>query len=579
MSFRMLLVPLFIVLSITASVAPFSRAANDVRVTMFRSDAARTGQMPGPGPVKEIAERWRFATSGPISSSAVISNGIIFFGSEDGSLYALDERTGKLQWVFETSAPVRSTPAISAGRVYFGSDDGSIYAVSASTGKQTWRFETGAAVSSSPAVGRGVVYVGSEDGNLYALAEADGSELWRFESSKPIVSSPALVDGTIYVGGDALTLYALDAATGSEKWRFEAGGAFRSTPAVTPASIFVGNNDRFLYAVDPEYGTELWRFETRSGVRSSAAVSGEMIFVGSYDGNVYGIDRGNGEERWRFSTASGIGSSPSVWQDTVYIGSGDGFVLAIDADTGEQVWSFKTGSYVTASPMVANGVVFVGSHDGNFYALGDPIPPTPAPTPKPELASGAIAEVSIDKAALRGAPSDGAVVRAELSLGQELKVRGEPEEQGNKVWWPVTVLETGIKGWIDENSIRPIVAAPSPTEKPSSRPTATRVAPTPTPIVDLPSLEILDTNTVSAGLGDGSLYGYVDIRNNTDELFSFVQVNAVCRNEQGTVVATGFGNTLNLAPGESTTVTVIILNAEGCVRVTYEIDDISYLLG
>jgi outer membrane protein assembly factor BamB len=56
--------------------------------------------------------------------------------------------------------------------VYVGSYDGNVYALNATTGANVWNFTTGASVYSSPAVANGVVYVGSYDGNVYAVGYA-----------------------------------------------------------------------------------------------------------------------------------------------------------------------------------------------------------------------------------------------------------------------------------------------------------------------------------------------------------------------------------------------------------------------
>jgi outer membrane protein assembly factor BamB len=53
--------------------------------------------------------------------------------------------------------------------VYFGSDDGNLYALHAQTGTKVWNFTTNGSIQSSPAVANGVVYFGSDDGNLYAV--------------------------------------------------------------------------------------------------------------------------------------------------------------------------------------------------------------------------------------------------------------------------------------------------------------------------------------------------------------------------------------------------------------------------
>ena len=54
--------------------------------------------------------------------------------------------------------------------VYVGSVDKYLYALDAGSGELRWWYRTGDAVVSSPAVVDGVVYVGSGDGYLYAVS-------------------------------------------------------------------------------------------------------------------------------------------------------------------------------------------------------------------------------------------------------------------------------------------------------------------------------------------------------------------------------------------------------------------------
>jgi outer membrane protein assembly factor BamB len=64
---------------------------------------------------------------------------------------------------------VTSSPAVTDSAVYFGSNDGNVYAVDRADGTKLWQYQTGDTVLSSPAVADGSVYVGSFDGNLYAF--------------------------------------------------------------------------------------------------------------------------------------------------------------------------------------------------------------------------------------------------------------------------------------------------------------------------------------------------------------------------------------------------------------------------
>src|SRR6185312_13411925 len=97
----------------------------------FHGDTARTGVYPTAGPQQLNGTKWTFKTEGPIIGSPAIAEGVVYIGSTDGNLYAVDQETGKQKWKFKTfaSRQVTSSPTIANGLVYFGGFDGSLYAI------------------------------------------------------------------------------------------------------------------------------------------------------------------------------------------------------------------------------------------------------------------------------------------------------------------------------------------------------------------------------------------------------------------------------------------------------------------
>jgi eukaryotic-like serine/threonine-protein kinase len=81
----------------------------------------------------------------------------------------VDANTGLEKWKFETQSSVYSSPAIAEGMVYFGSGDRNLYALDMVTGQEAWRFKTGGPIYSSPSIVDGVIYFGSDDGCVYAV--------------------------------------------------------------------------------------------------------------------------------------------------------------------------------------------------------------------------------------------------------------------------------------------------------------------------------------------------------------------------------------------------------------------------
>jgi len=194
-------------------------------------------------------EKWKFKSRMPIASSPAVAGTSLYFVSSTGALAALDAATGTPKWVFGAEFEKRfeaknlhgypnpeqtipdawdlftSSPAVANGKVYFGSGDGSVYAVDAETGLLQWKFPTEGVVHASPSVVNGVVYIGSFDSRLYAIDAETGVERWSFQAGvDPVMhnqvgfqSSPTIADGTVYVGCRDAHVYALDAATGRKK--------------------------------------------------------------------------------------------------------------------------------------------------------------------------------------------------------------------------------------------------------------------------------------------------------------------------------------------------------------------------
>ncbi|MFP3902827.1 MAG: PQQ-binding-like beta-propeller repeat protein, partial [Armatimonadota bacterium] len=71
--------------------------------------------------------------------------------------------------VYTAGGPIDSSPALAGDLVFFGCDDGDIYALSAATGKQVWSFTAGAPITASPAISDGKMIIGSTDGAIYCF--------------------------------------------------------------------------------------------------------------------------------------------------------------------------------------------------------------------------------------------------------------------------------------------------------------------------------------------------------------------------------------------------------------------------
>lgn len=77
----------------------------------------------------------------------VVMGSTLFLASgQNDSVTAIDTRTGKQLWQFFAEGPVRFAPVVTDGKVYFGSDDGCVYGLNAADGSLLWKFNAGESV-------------------------------------------------------------------------------------------------------------------------------------------------------------------------------------------------------------------------------------------------------------------------------------------------------------------------------------------------------------------------------------------------------------------------------------------------
>ena len=331
---------------------------------------------------------WQFSAGGPVVPAPTVSDGVVFAGSDDHQVYALDGSTGALLWSFTTADAVRSSPTISAGVVYVGSNDNHLYALDAASGELRWKVDTGDLVEYQPAVSDGMVFLSARDRGAHQLHALDaklGEQIWVAEP--PIAfdpqTAPTVSGSQVYVTGLAGDLLALSASTGEEIWTFRAESPSRSSPLVIDGSPVVADGRVFLtagsiiYALDEESGRMIWNrnfyWIFDDDARDlPALVEGDAVYF-SVGESVFSNDVATGETNWSFQLAGAVNSPAAYAQGFLYIASNDGQFFATDPSKAyykpeEMVWGFDLTDRTLAHPVVVNGILYVQSSDGNLEA-------------------------------------------------------------------------------------------------------------------------------------------------------------------------------------------------------------------
>jgi eukaryotic-like serine/threonine-protein kinase len=331
----------------------------------FHADSLHSGNFSSVdfGPMQNLA--WKMKTAGKIFGSPIVYKNLVFIGSGDKKLYALDATSGKLLWYFTTGGAVHSTPAISRSRVIFTSEDGTLYAIDALNGKLIWKFYT---YGENKAGAKGLWKMKPE--KLYMEDPFD------FYLSSPVVSEQ---EQTVYFGSGDGYIYAVNASDGKLVWRFRTMGIVHTSAALFDGTVYIGSWDGNFYALNANDGKLLWKFKTGEdsvqhlleGIQSSATVHEGLVYFGARDGYYYALDARSGELKWKYSANnSWVLTTGAVKDNMIFIGTSDSYkIICLDSKTGREIFSVTANGYVYSSPAISGNSIYVGDFTGQLIAI------------------------------------------------------------------------------------------------------------------------------------------------------------------------------------------------------------------
>jgi outer membrane protein assembly factor BamB len=103
-------------------------------------------------------------------STAAIANGLVFIPDFSGFFHCLDAKTGQEYWVHDLTSAIWGSAIVADGKVYLGNEDGDIVIMEASKEKKVIAtINMGSAVYGTPVPANGTLYVMNRN-QLYALA-------------------------------------------------------------------------------------------------------------------------------------------------------------------------------------------------------------------------------------------------------------------------------------------------------------------------------------------------------------------------------------------------------------------------
>jgi outer membrane protein assembly factor BamB len=437
-----------------ASGATPASAKTDVWPT-FGHDPLHSGVSSDTAIAASTAPSLRLRWSAPLGSakdepspvvaySASLGKTVVYATTFSGVISAFNAATGSPVWQRSLGSQVTSSPAVRAGILYIGTQNGTLQALSAATGAVRCTFTlpvippatTPGRIYSSPVVGDvdgtgPTVFFGDAGtqetdnaGHLWAITgvgnTAGGCQpKWAYNdwpnkgptgTYTGVWDEPALVQNrrgrweVVFGSGDPdESVYALDAVHGSRLWRFQTlvtgpnedigAGPTIGPPGVNglaDGAVYIDGKDGIEYALNLRTGSQIWSLRLGAGTHnfedgiskavSEAALTGRRLLV-CYAAKVFALNANTGAKIWTakpgLNLASGgdIQASPALagppGQRVLFAGDLNGDEFGLLVSNGSQVFAASPGGKLQASSAVAAGTLYFDS-GGTLYAYAPP---------------------------------------------------------------------------------------------------------------------------------------------------------------------------------------------------------------
>jgi outer membrane protein assembly factor BamB len=229
------------------------------------------------------------------SSPAYYKHRLYIVNLVPGHIVKLNAKTGKVIWKRSLPGRAESSPVVIDRTVYFGCENGELFAMSTGKGNVRWSTPLAGPIKSAPAYYGGRLFVGDYGGYMNAVDAKSGKLIWQsgslgpgFGGSGAFYSTPAVAYGRVYAGNNDSRVYSYDISNGQLAWSYSTGGYAYSGPAVantkhSPPTVFIGSFDGNVYALNARDGALRWSRSAGGQVVGALSAVGDIVYVAEFN--------------------------------------------------------------------------------------------------------------------------------------------------------------------------------------------------------------------------------------------------------------------------------------------------------
>lgn len=273
---------------------------------------------------------WRFSTNAEVARRPILERGTLYLVNANDTVLALEAASGKLLWSHHRAPAMGMEIAGYAGallhddKIYAAFSDGTVTALDARTGAERWQpvdLSSEAEqisgevpkyldVDTTPVAyhldtGEPVILVGSYEGGVYALDAESGTQIWAnpavggvtdlllwSQPSHPRRSGrpPKLPARSLLIASTGTTgLWGLDPETGRDLWRRDLPVGGVSRPIVVQAALMVSTTSLGVFLLSPLDGKIIDGVHTGEGISQTPNAYGRRAYVVTNGGTLLSL--------------------------------------------------------------------------------------------------------------------------------------------------------------------------------------------------------------------------------------------------------------------------------------------------
>lgn len=258
----------------------------------FYSIAASTGEV-----------QWKFSTNAENLSAPLLDDGIVYFLAGNNVLYALDAATGRQLWLHsrqdtsQFSIRGGGRPTLHKGNIYIGFSDGSLVALNAKSGASVWEVQLNRNkrfrdIDATPVIEGDQLYITGYDDKLYCVSAEKGEVLWRVDGGG--YSAVTLAGDKIIYPTTTGEIRALKKSDGSTLWAHSLKKGIGTQVQLYKGVLVFGESQGKLQFLEQNTGKLIGSFEPGRGILSTPEVDekNNRVYFISGEANLYAIDAG-----------------------------------------------------------------------------------------------------------------------------------------------------------------------------------------------------------------------------------------------------------------------------------------------